>query len=139
MKKEVVHLDVPADHKYLNLVSNCVAGLLERVEGIREPKMVIYNLQLAVQEACTNIVQHAYARTTEGRIEARLTLVYCPFQVIVELHDTGQPFNPETVSEPDLSHPQVRGYGLFLMKQLLDEVTYHSQPNSNYWRLVKNL
>jgi serine/threonine-protein kinase RsbW len=139
MKTEVVYLDVPANHKYLNLVSSCIAGLLERVEGIQEPTIAVYSLQLAVQEACTNIVQHAYAGMSEGRIRTRLTLEPCPFQLIVELYDTGQPFDLDTAPEPDLGQPQVRGYGLYLMKQLLDEVSYHSEPGHNRWRLVKNL
>lgn len=135
---DVIQLDLPATHKYLNLLSACIGEMLSRLDDAAEIETTIYNVQLAVQECCANIVDHAYDED-HGRIIATLTLAAAPRRLIVELHDNGHAFEPEQVPQPRLNEPQVRGYGLFLMKQLLDEVDYQPQPGDNRWRLVKQL
>jgi len=139
---DVIRLDLPATHKYLNLLSACIGEMLSRldvsVHGQNEIETTIYNVQLAVQECCANIVDHAYD-AVDGRIQATLILAESPRRLVVELHDNGRAFEPETVPQPTLGQPQVRGYGLFLMKELLDEVDYDPQPGDNRWRLVKLL
>jgi serine/threonine-protein kinase RsbW len=135
---EDVRLDVPASYKYLNVVSACLGAVLEQTDGIESPEILTHNVELAVHETCTNIVQHAYAGRG-GRIELNIRLLEEPRRVIVEVHDTGEAFDLSTVAEPDLNSPQLNGYGLFLIRQLLDEVTYVPQDGNNHWRLVKNL
>ena len=135
---EVIRLDVPATHKYLNLLGACIGEMLSRLDDGRDLQTAIYNMQLAVQECCANIVDHAY-QSADGRIMATLTLIDQPRRLVVELHDSGRPFEPETVPQPSLDEPQVRGYGLFLMRELLDEVDYEPGPGDNRWRLVKVL
>jgi serine/threonine-protein kinase RsbW len=136
--EDVIRLDVPATHKYLNLLSACVGEMLSRMDDLPELQTTIYNMQLAVQECCANIVDHAY-KETDGRITATLMLIDQPRRLVVELHDNGRPFEPEIVPQPSLDEPQIRGYGLFLMRELLDEVDYFPQPGDNRWRLVKLL
>jgi serine/threonine-protein kinase RsbW len=133
-----VWLNVPASYKYLNVVGACLGAVLERVEGIEARDIVAYNVELAVHETCANIVQHAYAGRG-GRIDVNIKLEQDPWQVIVEMHDTGQPFDLGTVTKPDLNDAQVSGYGLFLVNELLDEVTYRPERGNNHWRLVKKL
>ncbi len=135
---DVIRLDLPATHKYLNLLSACIGEMLLRLDDRAEIEQTIYNIQLAVQECCANIVDHAYDERT-GRINAILTLTDAPRCLVVELHDNGRAFEPENVPLPKLGEPQVRGFGLFLMKELLDEVNYDPQPGNNRWRLVKRL
>jgi serine/threonine-protein kinase RsbW len=98
-------------------------------------------MQLAAHEACTNIVGHAYDGAANGneRIIISLSLFPQPRRLEIELHDTGKPFNPEVVPAPSLDQAQVHGYGLFLMRNLMDKVTYKAQSGDNYWCLVKNL
>ena len=135
---DVVRLNLPASYKYLNVVSSCLAAVLERLEGVVEREAVTYNVELAVHETCTNIVEHAYAGTS-GRIEVAISVCDAPRQVVVEVHDTGRAFDLTQVKEPDLEQAHTNGYGLFLMHRLVDEVTYAPQSGNNHWRLVKNL
>jgi serine/threonine-protein kinase RsbW len=135
---DVIRLDLPATHKYLNLLSACIGEMLSRLDDRAEIETTIYNIQLAVQECCANIVDHAYDEQN-GRINAILILADAPRRLVVELHDNGRAFEPENVPQPQLGEPQIRGYGLFLMKELLDEVDYDPQPGDNRWRLVKQL
>lgn len=135
---DVIRLDLPASYKYLNVVSSCLSAVLERLDGVRERDAVVYNVELAVHETCTNIVEHAYDGYP-GRIEVAISVCDSPRRVVVEMHDTGRAFNPAEVKEPDLSEAHTNGYGLFLMHRLVDEVSYAPEAGNNHWRLVKNL
>lgn len=136
---DVIRLDLPATHKYLNVLEACLTGMLARIPALDEPSVLTYGVKLAVHEICTNIVDYAYAGQSVGRINITLTMTPESRRLVVELHDTGLPFDAAAVPEPNLEEGQVHGYGLFLVRQLMDEVTYDPQPDGNRWRLVKNL
>jgi serine/threonine-protein kinase RsbW len=136
---EIIKLDLPATFKYLNVLGACVAEMLMRVENLDEPAVLTYNVQLALQEVCTNIVRHAYEDRTGGRIELTMKVAEHPRQLIIDVHDTGRSFDLATVPEPNLDEGEEHGYGLFLVRTLLDEVVYDPRPRKNHWRLVKNL
>jgi serine/threonine-protein kinase RsbW len=138
---EVIRLDLPARYTYLHILSDCIADMLRQIDDIEDQEMLTYNMQLAAHEACTNIVGHAYAGTNSAsdRIIIALSLLPQPRRLQIELRDTGKPFDPEVVPVPSLEQAQVHGYGLFLMRNLMDTVTYKSQVGDNYWCLVKNL
>jgi serine/threonine-protein kinase RsbW len=136
-----VRLDLPASVKYLNILGGCLAEMLARVEGLPQASLLkhTYAVQLAVHETCVNIVEHAYAGIPAGRIGVTLSLVDRPRQILVETCDHGATFDPAAVAPPDLAEARDGGYGLFLVRQLMDEVSYESRPAENRWRLVKYL
>jgi serine/threonine-protein kinase RsbW len=134
---DVIRLDLPATHKYLNVLGACLGEMLTRAEGLDDPTALTYAVQLAVHEICANIVEHAYAGQPAGRIGVTVTLAAQPRRLVVDLADTGRSFDPAGVPEPDLTEGQAGGYGLFLVRQLMDDVTYHPQPGGNHWRLAK--
>jgi serine/threonine-protein kinase RsbW len=136
---EVIRLDLPATHKHLNILSACIAEMLTRIDNISEREALTYNLQLAAHEACANIIDHAYVGDVEQRIIITLTLAAPPRRMIIDLHDTGYSFDITTVPEPNLNEAHDHGYGLFLMRSLMDEVSYIAQPRGNHWSLVKHL
>lgn len=136
LKADVVRLALPAQHKFLNVVGTCIRALITNENNVSDRDALIYNIELAVHEACANIVEHAYAGLS-GRIEVIFRLVEEPRQLIVDLGDNGRSFDLESVSEPDLDQPHTNGYGLFLVHQLMDQVEYIPEPGNNRWRLVK--
>jgi serine/threonine-protein kinase RsbW len=136
LKSDVVRLNVPAQHKFLNVVGNCIRSLITNESAVSDKDALIYNIELAVHEACANIVEHAYAGLP-GRIEVAFILVEMPRQLVVELKDNGRSFDLSSVSEPDLDQPHTGGYGLFLVHQLMDLVEYQPDPGNNLWRLTK--
>ena len=136
---EVIRLDLPASHKHLNILGACISELLVRVEHVDDREAIIYSMQLAAHEACANIIDHAYAGDSGRRILITLTLAGCPRRLIIELHDTGFSFDLAAVPEPNLDEAHDHGYGLFLMRSLMDEMTYTSRPEGNHWALVKHL
>lgn len=86
----------------------------------------IYNIQLAVDEAFTNIVEHAYGG--EGDEEILCKCYVTQDELTITFKDCGQPFEPENVPDPDLESDlyerQVGGLGLFFIRELMDEVEY---------------
>lgn len=95
---------------------------------------VAYSIQLAVDEACSNIVEHAY-RSVRGQGEIECTCTVDCQALYIELHDHGKPFNPVEIPLPDttsdLSTRAKGGLGLYFIRQLMDEVKFHCEPVDN--------
>jgi serine/threonine-protein kinase RsbW len=85
-----------------------------------------YAMQLAVDEACTNIIEHAYGGEGKGSIECRCEVIEDGLKVT--LLDWGKPFDPTEIEEPDFSLPledlRMGGAGLILMQRTMDEVQF---------------
>jgi len=133
-----VRLSIPANLNYLSILGPCLSAILKATHLPAEEETLSYSLELAVYETCTNIVRHAY-RDSPGRIELELSLEHQPQRLIIDLYDTGHSFNMADVPQPNLEIPQEHGYGLFLVHQLMDDVTYQPGNGKNHWRLVKYL
>lgn len=102
----------------------------------------IYNLQLAVDEAASNIIEHAYEGLPDGKIE--LSLIVTPSAFTIHLRDQGKPFDPASIAEPDVTAPlddrAIGGLGLFFMRKLMDEVRFSTSPQGgNLLTMVKRL
>ena len=119
-----IHLTVPAEHRYLNTASAVINEFLIRTPGFFDDGIVVYSLQLAVQEVCTNIVDHSYA-DSEGRIAINFTVESKPLRMEVEISDESEfSFDPTTIPEPDIDELKLNGRGLMLIRQLMDKVSY---------------
>ena len=80
-------------------------------------------LELAVNEATSNIMKHAYHGRTDQRIH--LEAETFPDQVVIRLHHSGDPCDPARVPPPALNGSQESGYGLYLITQSVDDVRYY--------------
>ena len=126
----------PARFEFLDEIRDAVADVAR--EGGFADK-TIYSLQLAADEAASNIIEHAY----EGVSNASLAMT-CDMQgdqIVITMHDTGRSFNPTTVKEPnlkaDLSERQIGGLGVYLMRKLMDSVSYESSKSGNLLTMKK--
>jgi serine/threonine-protein kinase RsbW len=101
----------------------------------------IYALELAIDEACTNIIVHAYD-ARGGRIEIQIrTLGDC---VEVVIRDWGEAFDPGSIPLPDVEAPleerPMGGIGLFLMRQVMDRVDFQfSDTDGNILTMAKRV
>ncbi len=86
----------------------------------------VYAVQLAVDEAFSNIVEHAYEGESDEKIRCDCEIYLDGLKIT--LFDCGRPFNPLEVPEPDLEADledrEVGGLGLFFINQLMDEVQF---------------
>jgi len=90
----------------------------------------LYEIQLAVDEACANVVDHAYEGLDAGDIEVACCLEdRC---LTIRVRDWGKGFDLASVDEPDLDAPleerHLGGLGLFLVKKMMDSVEFTSDP-----------
>ncbi len=99
---------------------------------------LLFDLQLATEEACSNVIEHAY-RGKRGVF--RLTFTVENRDVIITLHDQGRPFDPQAVTKPDPTRPlnerPIGGLGLYLIYQLMDDVRFSFDASGNTLVLVK--
>ena len=131
------NITFPAQFEFLDEIREFVAQVA-RVGGFTEKE--IYSLQLAADEAASNIIEHAY----EGILHADLDIT-CDMRgdiLIITMHDTGMPFDPSSVKQPnlkaDLSERQIGGLGVYLMRKLMDEVHYESNSKTgNLLTMIK--
>lgn len=137
-EETVIHIDIPAAHQHLHVLGAAIRSMLERIGGPDDLARLVYSVELAVHETCVNIVEHAYG-DEPGRIQVALTLRHNPQQIIIDVRDSGRSFNLSEVRAPDLDQVQTRGYGLFLVGELMDEISYQPDADGNHWRLVKNM
>ncbi|OGO65753.1 MAG: hypothetical protein A2030_07970 [Chloroflexi bacterium RBG_19FT_COMBO_50_10] len=90
----------------------------------------VYAVQLAVDEASTNIIEHGYGQECPSRIDITCDVQEDGLKVVI--YDDAEPFNPESIPKPEVNVPleelKPRGLGMFLMEQMMDEVHYQSNP-----------
>jgi anti-sigma regulatory factor (Ser/Thr protein kinase) len=131
--------ELPAAYSSLEALGERLRATLARIDGLPEPDVTIYNIQLAADEIFANIAGHAYEDRADGWVSVSLAFDAASRRFMVELHDTGAPFDPSSVPAPDLDTLSEGGYGLFLAQTLMDDVIYTTRPDGNCWLLIKQL
>ncbi|SRR6266487_6150032 len=126
-----------AKFEYLDEIREFV-GDIARAGGFSEKD--IYNIQLATDEAASNIIEHAYEKISNGVLELSCGMQGDVIKII--LTDHGESFDPSEIPLPDLkadlSDRKIGGLGIFLMRKLMDEVHYEPKPNkSNILTMTK--
>jgi serine/threonine-protein kinase RsbW len=106
------------------------------------PDDFVENIILAVDEACTNIIKHAYKSSPEGELIIKTKSTLSRFEI--RITDFGNTFEPDAIPEPDLQkyyrQKRVGGLGMYLMRTLMDDVKYVSIPGKyNEVLLSKNI
>jgi serine/threonine-protein kinase RsbW len=111
----------------LSVIRNFIAASAEQAGMSKEE---LNDIILAVDEACTNIIKHAYNSVPDGEII--ITIDRKGRKFTVTIIDYGKNFEPEIVKKPDIQEyyrqKKVGGLGMYLMKTLMDEVKYISVP-----------
>jgi serine/threonine-protein kinase RsbW len=96
---------------------------------------------MAVDEACSNIIEHAYDPDRHGDIKLSCC-IQAEGDLVISIHDAGRPFDPTLVPEPpmgsDWENLPEGGLGLYFMRRLMDQVTFHfDEQNGNTLTMLK--
>lgn len=134
---ESFHLEIPAKETSLIEVRDFVADICVRA-GFS--KRETNNTKLAMDEACTNIIKHAY----EGRGgDIRIDVQAAPGSVEMNIFDRGVPFDWGEVEDPDLEEyveiGKKGGLGIYLMNRLMDELDYSATSGGNRLYMAKRV
>jgi serine/threonine-protein kinase RsbW len=92
----------------------------------------VYSVETAVEEACSNIIEHAYGGEGHGDIECRCSDEAT--ELVIQLRDHGKPFKPESVRDPNIHAPLKKrpshGLGIFIMRKWMDDVRFEFSPET---------
>jgi len=127
----------PARYDHLRAISTFVMDAIKDAPFDARQR---YAIDLAVDEACSNVIDHAYGGSDQGEIRILLALNDRGLKITIQ--DDGEPFDPACVVEPDLTSPLEtrceRGLGVYLIREVMDEAAYDfSIPGVNQLILVK--
>lgn len=100
----------------------------------------LFHLKLAVDEACTNILEHAY----DGRAgPLGVEIVLAGEAIQIEIRDWGAPFDPTEAPPPSHDMPLEQrpngGMGIHLIRQVMDSLSYRAGPEGNRLLITKRL
>ena len=138
MSRSKLHITIPSRTERLIDVRTFVANAAMAC-GFGESD--VDNITLAVDEACTNIIKHAYNYDTNKKIDVDVFANGTKLEIVIS--DNGKNFNPDAVPTPNMKEyiAQHRrgGLGMYLMKRIMDSVEFSFQANKNTLRMVKHL
>lgn len=123
-----ITLTIPARAEYIVLSRLALTGLA-RLRAL-EPD-VLADLKLALTEACSNSIRHAYGEGSEGTVEIRYELA--PDRIAVEIGDEGDGFDPEARAEE--RGLDEGGLGMAIIRALVDELQIGKRSGGPGWRL----
>lgn len=131
--KDSTVLKIPSHPKYLRTIralTDEMAGLY----GLKERE--VKNIRLAVDEACSNVIKHAYKGDTGRKIVVKFNLSQKGFEVIIE--DDGIKVKPEHIKGRDFDDVRPGGLGTHFIKRAFDVVLFdEKKKNGNRLKLVK--
>lgn len=129
-------LTVPASREQIPIISEFIEDLMTS-SGFDLQKM--FEVQLAVEEACTNVALYAYPKG-DGSISIAAKVDDDRMELAIA--DKGKPFDPTkkitSISTADVEHRQIGGLGIALIKASVDGLYYEYKNGKNILRLVKN-
>ena len=122
-----------------------IPQLADFIETIAEEsgisQALAMSLNLALEEAVTNVILYAYPEGTEGLVD--IEAIIRKHQICFNITDSGQPFDPTQVAVVDTTLPleerPIGGLGIHIVRSIMDEVFYKREGNQNFLRLIKNL
>jgi anti-sigma regulatory factor (Ser/Thr protein kinase) len=99
------------------------------------------NLNLALEEAVTNVIMYAYPPKTDGLVDIEAILRSNQLEFIIS--DSGTPFDPTAAPEADttlgVDERQIGGLGIFLVRKIMDSVEYKREGDKNILFMTKTI
>ena len=134
-----IEIRLPSRADYLGAVRSILRGFLEECIETRLPEDQVNEVQLALQEACINVVRHAHAKDASRPLV--VAIIASKERLVLEIEDFGPGLPDRSLQprDPDPANPREGGYGLFMMRQVMDEVRSERRDGKHVLVLVKRL
>jgi serine/threonine-protein kinase RsbW len=101
----------------------------------------IYEIQLAVDEACTNTITHGLKKDPTRTFQ--LIITWEQYELEIQIRELGEPFELEKVLSPDtdasLENRPVGGLGIYIVRKLMDEVEFYNEDRVKVLRMKKRV
>jgi len=112
----------------------------EQIDGICVRSSIVSDIMIAAEEIVINIINYAYP-DKKGDLE--ISFEKKGDLAIIIFKDEGSPFNPLDRPDPDINKPieerDIGGFGVLLVKKLMDKVNYEYIENKNIFTIIKKL
>ena len=135
---DILKADDNIADKYMDMVRNSPSEL----ETVNCGTRVITQIDIAVEEIFINIASYAYSEGG-GRALVRVEVSDEPITVSITFIDHGVPYDPLAKEDPDVTLPvnerKIGGLGIFMTKQVMDDIVYEYRDGSNVLTLKKKL
>ncbi len=130
---KTLQLTIPSNPRYIKIVRSVLESLGQLYDYSEKD---IHSIVLATNEACANIINHAYQNEHDHNI--KIIISGFPNKISVELIDQGIHVDPEKIKPRKLKDVRPGGLGVHLMRTLMDEVIFDQEHgNENHLILIK--
>ena len=130
---ETIEIKIPSEPKFLKIIRSAINHLSE-IAGFSPDET--NNITLAVDEACSNIIKHAYCGSTDQPIHVLCNLYEDHIEIV--LRDFGKKADINEIKSRKLDDVRPGGLGVHLIKSVMDIVNYDNNfEQGNQLRLVK--
>jgi serine/threonine-protein kinase RsbW len=107
-------------------------------QGHGIPEETLFRVHLALDEVLVNVIRYGYEDEEDHEIQ--LVATWDDSRLKIEVQDDGKPFNPLEAPEPDidesLEERKVGGLGIHLVRNMMDELSYRRELDSNILTLI---
>jgi serine/threonine-protein kinase RsbW len=140
MPKNSIEVDikVPNQTRYLSLIGKIgedIARELNRNSSNKEN--LAYHLNLVLTEAMVNAIKYAHDSDPDKSVHILINIT--EDELFIKVYDYGQGFDINTIQSPNFENPENQGRGIFIMKSLMDSVSYKKLNNANVLEMTKKL
>jgi len=139
MKEKIeVNIKVPNQTRYLGLIGKIgedIARTLRRYKGDREE--LAYHINLVLTEAMANAIRHA--NEGDPGKEVHIAIVIHDMNLNIKVYDHGQGFDICSLPKPDFDDLDEHGRGIYLIRTLMDKVSYRKITGGHVLEMVKSL
>ena len=133
------HITIPAEK---SLILKGIGPVIALLEDAEVDFKLLNKIEVALEEILTNVALYAYKPGT-GNIDIDYELDETAHLLTIIISDAGKAFDPLAKEDPDITlapkDRQIGGLGIFIVKQVMDEVTYQRVDDKNVLTLKKKI
>ena len=126
----------------IKLIEEMISPIISALEEINANHQKVYQINLALEEILANIANYAYP-SKKGKIYISYEINEDLNELKVVIKDNGEPFNPLEKEDPNFNLPvekrKIGGLGIYIVKNMVDDVKYQRHNNQNVLEFVKKL
>ncbi len=122
---------------YLHLATGASRLVCKTIKEPNLPESFVDEVELSVSEACTNAIRHGAEADASAMVMVRFRVDET--QLVIEVHDQGAGFDFGEVPEPEFNRHPESGYGLYIIRRMMDEVQYTRGGEMNTLTMRKYL
>jgi serine/threonine-protein kinase RsbW len=133
---EEIRLTFPRKVSYLRLATHISKQVCSLIKKCRDDENFANDVELCVSEACTNAIKHSYCDETEDVISLYFQIF--SDRLVLKVQDKGSGFNLNNLPKPDMESLSDRGYGIYIIRNKMDDVQYCQTAEGNFLTMTKS-